>query len=138
MDLRVHAREAVVCFPTNTVAQMLPLVAAASTDVCIVIDLSWRPLGIVTAEQLAKHEGDAEAISIAMSEVMGVVVATGFARSTQDAVHHMENWDCTRVAILDESGRVTGVLHREDLVEAIDPASAHQVDDTSVLPSAQI
>jgi CBS domain-containing protein len=121
VDLRDLAREAVVCLPTSTVAEVTDLMAREGGDVAVVVDLDLRPRGLVTVAKVSAaatdhdHGPDAPVGPMARDAVSIVCRC-----STRDAASHMQAWSTRRLVVVDENRQVVGILHAEDVATAIE------------------
>jgi len=128
MDLREFARAPVICLTSNTVEFVHGEIEDNPTDVVVVVDLDRRPIGLVTAADIADALASPLAANYAVGQLMRPATSTGYRRSLLDAQQQMETWGIDHLPVLDEEGRVAGVLVAEDVRRKVDSAEFATVE----------
>lgn len=117
---RVMSKEVVTVSPAHTVSQTLAIMSARKIS-SLVITQDERPIGIFT-ERDAVHlarEGD-KVLSSAIERYMSSPLKTIHQdHSVVDAEHILKDGQIRRLVVVDDEGRLRGILTQHDLVKGI-------------------
>lgn len=98
--------------PRETLRDVLGIIRKRSHDMVVVVDHENRPLGIVTHADLRDRDQYTPASALMSPRMVTVPVGT----SNRDAFLLMEEARVKAVPVLDDEGRLAGVLGRDDAV----------------------
>lgn len=119
MDINgIASKPAVICLPTTQIAQVARMMREHDIGSVVVIDLDQRPVGIVTDRDLVIRGIAAErTLDAPVDDVMSHdPVTIAGERDTADAAHHMAERGCRRLPVVDDAGKVVGVVTLDDLL----------------------
>jgi CBS domain-containing protein len=79
----------------------------------------WRPIGLLSDRDIVTQviARDCDARSLAVSDVMSRPVSIGPDTSIEDALQRMRLGGTRRVCVIDERGRLAGILALDDIFE---------------------
>jgi IMP dehydrogenase len=98
--------------PKETLRDVLGIIRKRSHDMVIVVDDQRRPLGVVTHSLLRERDQYTPVSQIMSTRVVSVKVGV----ANRDAFMTMDEERVKAAPVLDEAGRVVGVLTRDDAV----------------------
>ena len=108
-----------VVTPDDSVTAAIDLMVERDSGSVIVVDREERPVGIFTERDLLRHARihQAKFMSLKISEVMSSPVHT-VTRDTplSSAIRIMKEKGISRVPVVDEEGRLTGLLFWRDIL----------------------
>ncbi|MBI3902559.1 MAG: PAS domain S-box protein [Nitrosomonadales bacterium] len=116
----IAKRSAVVLPPTSSLMQSLDLMQAQHKS-CVVVVENEKPVGIITERDVVRfYSGDKSYADIMLGEVMVAPVLTiSSEATTNQAAEMMLARKVRHLVVVDESGRMVGLLSEHDMTQAM-------------------
>jgi CBS domain-containing protein len=136
MDIAELASKPVVyCLPTNPIAQVARMMKEHDIGCVVVVDLEQRPVGVVTDRDLvvrgigAERAGDDPIDDVMTHEPVTIAGR----RDAIDAATHMAERECRRLPVVDDAGKLIGIVTLDDLLVR----AGHTIDELSRVVSIE-
>jgi signal-transduction protein with cAMP-binding, CBS, and nucleotidyltransferase domain len=110
-------RPAVTCGRTATLPEIAREMHENNVGSVVVVDKEKKPIGIVTDRDIVVR---ALARGLPMTTTADTVMTHSVARvhwdsEADDALHQMSLWACRRIPVVNDEGRIAGVVTLDDL-----------------------
>lgn len=125
----IATRPAVTCSRATTITAVAKLLASAGVGSVVVVDDDGRPVGICTDRDLVVRAlaGAWPAQTPAHCAMTEPAVTVGGATDVADVLASMERHQVRRIPVVDEDGRVQGVVSLDDITGLL----ARELDETA-------
>ena len=114
----IATKPAVYCLPTNTIEQAARMMHEHDIGSLVVVDLDQRPVGVVTDRDLVvRGIAAGRALDTPVDNVMShELVSISDHRDALDAATHMAVRGCRRLPVIDDTGKLVGIVTFDDLL----------------------
>lgn len=117
----VARREVLRCPPDAAIQQVARQLNENAAETVVVIDPEGRPVGIVTHRDIVRR---AVAKGIPVDSPVRLIMSTEVATIREDgdaidAARQMASRECRRLPVVDDSGRVVGLVEFDDIFDLV-------------------
>lgn len=123
----IATKPAINCLSTTTIEQAARMMHEHDIGCLVVVDVDEHPIGLVTDRDLVvRGIAAGRALDAAVDEVAShELVAISEGRDPLDAATHMAIRGCRRLPVVDDAGRLTGIVTFDDLLAR----TGHTIDE---------
>jgi len=129
---KVMQKDVKYCPPEATVAEVAKLMATNDFGVVPIVDAQHRVVGMVTDRDICLEVGTKERLAshVAVREIMKrKVFGCGPDEDIHAAMKLMQNRKVRRLPVLDEGGRLCGILSIDDVVRYVEKAAGPEAPE---------
>lgn len=131
----IATKPAVYCLPTNTIEHAARAMREHDVGCLVVVDLDQRPIGLVTDRDLVvRGIASGRPVATPIDSVMSHdLVSISADRDPLDAATHMATRGCRRLPVVDDAGKLVGIVTFDDLLAR----TAHTIDELTRVVSVE-